>query len=122
MKRAHLEFGKGFKVSIGNGRSQSAQMVLTNGGIEGGAENRHGWADQWLFVVSGTGSVIVDGRRIALKRGSLVLIERGERHQVRAGRRSRLKTLNIYVPPAYTTLGDELPASSRKSGRSTRRR
>lgn len=114
MKQAHLRFGKGFKVSIGNGRSQAAQMVLNPRESEGGADNQHGWADQWLFVVSGTGTAVVDGRRIPLRPGSLVLIERGETHQVRAGKRSVLKTLNIYLPPAYTTLGNELPAGSSK--------
>jgi mannose-6-phosphate isomerase-like protein (cupin superfamily) len=109
MQRKHLKFGKGFKVSIGNARSQAAQMVMPPGTSEGGADNRHAGADQWLFVVSGTGQAVVNGKRYPLRAGSLVLIERGDRHEIRSTGRSELKTLNIYLPPAYTAGGDELP-------------
>ena len=82
MKRAHLRFGKGFAVSIGNQRSQAAQMVIAGGESEGGADNRHGGADQWLFVVSGSGVATVGGRRYPLRARSLILIERGEIHEI----------------------------------------
>jgi mannose-6-phosphate isomerase-like protein (cupin superfamily) len=39
----------------------------------------------------------------------LLLIERGERHEIRKNGREPLRTLNVYVPPAYTMKGDELP-------------
>ena len=42
--------------------------------------------------------------------GTLVLIGRGETHEIRNTGDAPLKTLNIYVPPAYTDEGDELPA------------
>ena len=109
MDRARLRFGKGFKVVSGNGRSQAATMTLGPGESEGGPDNRHRGADQWLFVEAGTGVALVDGRRIALKAGSLVLIERGETHEIRNTGSTPLKTLNVYVPPAYTEDGDELP-------------
>ena len=108
MKRQHLRFGKGFRVAIGNDRTQAAQMVLPPGGQEGGPENRHRGADQWLFVVSGSGTAIVNGRHYALRAGSLILIERGDRHEIRCTGQTDLKTLNIYLPPAYTKGGDEL--------------
>jgi mannose-6-phosphate isomerase-like protein (cupin superfamily) len=38
------------------------------------------------------------------------LIERGDRHEVRNTGRGQLRTLNVYVPPAYGKDGDELPA------------
>jgi len=82
-------------------------MVITPGDAEGDANNRHRGADQWLYVVSGTGRAIVDSRPVALRRGSLLLIERGQRHEVRNTGRSLLKTLNFYVPPAYTKDGNE---------------
>ena len=56
MKRKNLKFGKGFRVAIANGRAQAAEMVIAPGDAEGGTENRHSGADQWLFVVSGTGA------------------------------------------------------------------
>ncbi len=109
MKQKHLRFGKGFRVAIGNRRSQAAEMVLEPGDCEGGPDNSHRGADQWLYVLSGTGTATVNGKRQALRAGSLVLIERGDRHEIRNSGRTMLRTLNFYVPPAYTADGQELP-------------
>jgi mannose-6-phosphate isomerase-like protein (cupin superfamily) len=106
----HLRFGKGFHVQIGNKRSQAAEMVIAPGECEGGPDNKHRGADQWLFVVSGSGLAIVNGTRQSLKAGSLLLIERGSTHEIRNTGRTFLKTLNIYVPPAYKSNGTELPS------------
>ncbi len=84
-------------------------MVLEPGKSEGNARNRHAGADQWLFVVCGSGSALVNRRRYRMKPGVLLLIERGDRHEIRNDGRERLVTLNLYVPPAYTANGDELP-------------
>jgi mannose-6-phosphate isomerase-like protein (cupin superfamily) len=62
-----------------------------------------------MFVEAGRGVAIVNGRRHSLRSGSLILIERGQRHEIRNTGRAPLRTLNIYVPPAYTKAGDELP-------------
>jgi mannose-6-phosphate isomerase-like protein (cupin superfamily) len=85
-------------------------MTLGPGEIEGGPDNRHRGADQWLFVVRGTGLAIVDGKRIPLRAGTLVLIHRGEAHEIRNTGKTPLRTLNVYVPPAYTMSANELPA------------
>jgi mannose-6-phosphate isomerase-like protein (cupin superfamily) len=108
MKRAHLRFGKGFHVAMSNRRAQVATMTLTNGDSEGDSRNRHRGADQCLFVVRGTGTARVNGKAYPLRPGTMVLIEHGDRHEIIAGR-GRLETLNIYVPPAYTAGGEELP-------------
>jgi mannose-6-phosphate isomerase-like protein (cupin superfamily) len=113
MKKKHLRFGKGFRVAFGNARSQAAEMVLVPGDAEGGPHNRHRGADQWLFVVAGTGRARVNGKRHALRRGSLLLIERADEHEITATGRKPLRTLNVYVPKAYTAGGDELPAGKR---------
>ncbi len=110
MQHKHLQFGQGFRVALGDSRSQAAQMTLAPGESEGGADNRHKGADQWLYVVGGTGVAIVEGERVELREGTLVLIGRGEAHEVRNTGETPLKTLNVYVPPAYTDDGDELPA------------
>ena len=110
MRHRHLRFGRGFDVVLGNEHAQAAQMTLEPDAREGGADNRHGGADQWLFVVSGTGVAVVEGERIALRAGTLVLIERGETHEIRNTGRTPLRTLNVYVPPAYTRKGNERPA------------
>jgi mannose-6-phosphate isomerase-like protein (cupin superfamily) len=84
-------------------------MTIAPGESEGGPDNRHRGADQWMFVERGTGVATVNRRPHVLKAGSLVLIERGDLHEIRNTGRTPLRTLNIYVPPAYTQSGDELP-------------
>jgi mannose-6-phosphate isomerase-like protein (cupin superfamily) len=113
MRHKHLRFGTGFRVVLGDRHSQAAQMTLGPGETEGGPDNRHRGADQWLFVVGGTGEAVVNGRRVGLRAGTLVLIRRGDAHEVRNTGRRPLRTLNVYVPPAYTPAGDELPAGRR---------
>jgi mannose-6-phosphate isomerase-like protein (cupin superfamily) len=108
VKTSHLRFGRGFNVALGNRRAQAATMTVAPGDCEGGPDNRHRGADQWLFVQSGTGTAIVEGRRHPLRAGSLLLIDRGDVHEIRNTGRRPLRTLNIYVPPAYTKSGDEL--------------
>jgi len=110
MKHTTLRFGQGFNVVLGNKRSRAAQMILKPGGSEGNAANRHAGADQWLLVVSGTGTAEVNRRRVTLRSGVLLLIERGDRHEITNTGTERLVTLNLYVPPAYTAKGKELPA------------
>jgi mannose-6-phosphate isomerase-like protein (cupin superfamily) len=114
MKRKQLRFGEGFRVPFTLRRAQAAEMVIPPGGQEGDEENRHRGADQWLFVVSGRGFATVEGKRVELARGVLLLIERGERHTVRNTGRTLLKTLNFYSPPAFRPDGSTLPAG-RKS-------
>jgi mannose-6-phosphate isomerase-like protein (cupin superfamily) len=109
MKSKRLRFGNGFRVALGNRRAQAAEMVLPPGDAEGGADNRHRGADQWLYVVAGTGTATVNGKRHALRAGTLLLIERRDKHEIRNTGRGPLRTLNVYVPPAYTTSGDERP-------------
>lgn len=110
MKRKHLRFGRGFRVVLGNNGSQAAEMVIRPGACEGGPDNRHRGADQWLYVVSGSGQARINGKRYPLAPGSLVLIERGDVHEVNNTGSEPLRTLNFYVPPAYRPNGEELPA------------
>jgi mannose-6-phosphate isomerase-like protein (cupin superfamily) len=105
----HVRFGKGFSVALANKRGQAASMVIPPGDREGGPDNRHRGADQWLFVLSGSGVAVVAGRKHRLRAGSLVLIERGTTHEIRNIGRTLLKALNVYVPPAYRSDGNELP-------------
>jgi mannose-6-phosphate isomerase-like protein (cupin superfamily) len=113
MKLKRLRFGKGFRVVPGNRRSQAAEMVIPPGDAEGDASNRHRGADQWLYVLAGSGQALVKGRHHKLRKGSLMLIERGERHEIRNTGRGLLRTLNVYVPPAYAKSGDPLPRGRR---------
>ena len=109
MPLKHLRFGKGFSVALTNRRGQAASMTIAPAKRGGGPHNRHCGADQWLFVVSGQGVAVLAGRRHKLSAGSLLLIERGTTHEIRNTGRTALKTVNVYVPPAYRSDGEELP-------------
>jgi mannose-6-phosphate isomerase-like protein (cupin superfamily) len=110
MKSDQLNFRPGFRLSIGNARSQAAVMVLAPGGKEGGPDNNHQGADQWLFVTEGSGSATLNGRKVKLKPGTVLLIEAGDRHEITNTGRALLKTISVYAPPAYRDEETELPA------------
>ena len=110
MKQGKVPFKSEFKVILGNVRSQAAEMVLSPGKNEGGPDNKHKGADQWMFVLSGRGQVVINGKKQKIGKSSLILIERGDTHEIRNTGTAPLKTLNFYVPPAYTPAGDELAA------------
>ena len=108
MRHQRLKFRSEFRVVPGNRRAQCAEMTIAPGTSEGGPDNRHRGADQWLFVLSGSGAAIGRGRRIRLAAGSLLFIASGERHEIRNTGRAPLRTLNFYAPPAYDRRGEPL--------------
>ncbi len=110
MEHRHLDFDAGFSPVLSMRDVQAAEMVLSPGESTGGPDNRHHGADQWLYVVSGRGVALVEGTRCDLQQSSLLLIERGERHEIRNTGELPLCTLNFYSPPAYDTRGNPLPA------------
>ena len=67
--------------------------------------DEHPKAEQWLFVVAGSGRAKVKAQQRKLTTGSLLLIPRNTPHQITNTGRTRLITLNIYAPPAYTSDG-----------------
>ena len=69
-------------------------------------ENEHPGSEQWVYVVKGRGVAVVGQRRVALAPGMLVLIEKGEKHQLKQAGREPLVLLNFYAPPAYTDDGE----------------
>lgn len=90
-----------FDVLGGTARSQAATMTLAPNETTGGPDNRHARSDQWLYVVSGSGEATVEGDRVALEPGDLLLVAAGEGHQIRADPDQELVTLNVYAPPEY---------------------
>jgi mannose-6-phosphate isomerase-like protein (cupin superfamily) len=75
-------------------------MVIAPGDPEGGPDNTHR-GDQWLYVVEGRGVAIINDKKNSISKGTLLLIEKGERHEIRAMGKAKLKTLNFYTPPQY---------------------
>lgn len=108
MRHAQLDFTADFSVVVDSERSQAAVMVLPPGESTGGPQNRHRRSDQWLYVASGEGSATIDGQLHVLRPGTLLLIERGEAHEIRNNGDEPLQTLNVYVPPAYDEDGERL--------------
>lgn len=110
MKHKTLSLKSEFEVAIAVREVQAAEMTLAPGSKTGGPDNRHRGADQWMYVVAGTGLAIVDGVKQPLRPGSLLVIERGEAHEIRCSGDEPLRTVNFYSPPAYDEKGEELPA------------
>jgi hypothetical protein len=44
----------------------------------------------------------------------LLLIEQGDKHEIRNSGRGLLRTLNFYTPPAFTKRGDPLPRGRKR--------
>ena len=82
-------------------RSQAATMTIQPGEATGGEDNLHPESDQWLFVISGKGKAVIEGRDVALEPGHLLLIEAGERHEIENDGEKPLATVNVYTPPAF---------------------
>jgi len=110
MEHSELSFDSDFEVITGNSRAQAAVMVLEAGETTGGPDNRHRGSDQWMHVVGGEGTAVVAGRNCRLRAGTVLLIERGEPHEIRNTGGEPLRTLNIHVPPACDPSGDPLPS------------
>ncbi|MDB5323613.1 MAG: Cupin 2 conserved barrel domain protein [Phycisphaerales bacterium] len=106
----HLNVSKNrvhFKVLAQGSSSQAAMMTLRGGESSSDAvENEHPKAEQWVYVIRGSGRAKTRGRSVAIRAGSLVLIEKGEAHQISNTGRGVLVTLNVYAPPAYTAAGE----------------
>lgn len=95
------EVGSGFHVLAKTARSEAASMVLEPGESTGGPQNRHQGADQWLLVLSGSGQAVVNGQDVELAPAGLLLIEAGDRHEIRCTGDEPLVTVNFYGPPEY---------------------
>ena len=94
-----------FKVLATAESGQAAMMVLKPGESTGEPDNEHPQSEQWLYVIFGNGRLKAGTRTITILQGSLVLIEKGETHQVSNNGRRPLITLNFYAPPAYNAEG-----------------
>ena len=91
--------------------AQAAMMTLKPGGTsDDDPSNEHPASEQWLFVIAGTAEARIGPKRAGLRRvpiqeGSLLLIEKGELHQIKNVGRKLLRTINFYIPPAYDSKG-----------------
>ena len=98
--------GRMFKPLMSTPSAQAAMMTLRPGQVSGEFGDEHPKAEQWLFVISGSGVAIGKNSRVSIRAGSLVLIQKREPHQIKNIGRKPLVTINFYVPPAYTSEGE----------------
>ena len=120
----HFKTGKSrrkFDVLAATGGIQAAMMTLAPGDTsDDEPSNEHPRSEQWVFVLWGTGEVLIGKRRSQLRRrklaaNSLLLIEKGELHQILNTGNRALRTINFYGPPAYDADGEpRTSASSRQ--------
>jgi mannose-6-phosphate isomerase-like protein (cupin superfamily) len=86
---------------------QAAMMSLKPGASSSDkVENEHPRAEQWLYVVSGSGVAKVGRRSVRIKKGDLLFIPKKVPHRISNTGRARLTTLNFYSPSAYTREGN----------------
>jgi len=111
----HLKTGKKrgkFNLLSNTRELQAAMMTLRPGGTsDEEPSNEHSGCEQWLFVISGSGEAKIGKRRRQIRRvqietGSLLIIEKGELHQIINTGKRLLRTINFYAPPAYDRDGE----------------
>jgi mannose-6-phosphate isomerase-like protein (cupin superfamily) len=99
-------------VVVGDKHSQTARLTLASGATDGGPDNRHKGADQWLYGVSRKGPATVNGERFELRDGTVVLIHRGGEHEIMNIGLSPLKGLIPTCRLRTLRWGDELSAGT----------
>lgn len=122
MRSEKLAFDSEFRTVFTVRDVQAAEMTLAAGDSTGGPDNTHRGADQWLFVVDGRGEALLgadeaERERVPLERGTLLVIERGEAHEIRNTGDAPLETLNFYYPPAFDAEGDPVGPGRPLDGR-----
>lgn len=101
-----------FKPILATRSAQCALMELKPGDTsDDELSNEYPRSEQWVLVLAGTGRATVVSktqvrRSVVLRAGSLLVIEKGERHQIRNTGKASLRTLNTYCPPAYDSAGE----------------
>src|SRR5689334_9740141 len=116
MKHVNALKGKGmFRMVMESASVQGAVMVLGVGESSSDRpEDEHPKAEQWVYVVSGSG--VAKGKRgrgIKLGAGSMLWIEKNEPHQIKNTGWRKLVTVNFYAPPAYSKNGEVRPSVKR---------
>jgi mannose-6-phosphate isomerase-like protein (cupin superfamily) len=118
---ATQQFRGGFDIVTASKLAQAVMMTLPAGrASDDEPSNEHPRCEQWLLVLGGSGvalsgSKTMNSRRIRLQPGSLLVIRRGESHQIKNTGRVPLRTMNFYVPPAYQASGEPKPSAKSSS-------
>lgn len=98
--------------------AQVVLMCLQQGDDIG--EEVHADTDQLFQVIKGKGEAVLDGAAQPLRKGALLLVPAGTRHNLRNNGDKRLRLVTIYAPPqhavgtVHATRADALTAEQPK--------
>lgn len=98
MKQLLVTSERDSAILTGTKRGQVALIVLQPGMR---VEGHHNESDQWLYVVSGYGEGRVCESEVELSPGKLLLIERGEEHELICTGLDPLSLIVFSAPPGY---------------------
>ena len=90
-----------FQVLQTTERSQSAVMVLSDGGQSSEEMNVHRHSDQVLLLVEGELLAEVGGKKMTMRQGDTCIVPAGTPHRFENRGSSRAVTFNVYSPPEY---------------------
>jgi mannose-6-phosphate isomerase-like protein (cupin superfamily) len=91
-----------FQVLETTDRSQTAVMVLANGGQSSEETNVHPQSDQVLLVIEGELLAEVGGMKSTMRQEDSCIVPAGLPHRFENCGSSRAVTFNVYSPPAYS--------------------
>ena len=80
-------------------KSQLVIMSLKPG--EDIGEETHDDGDQLLYLVKGTGVVVIEGKEVAFEKGSIFCVPKGTRHNVKNLGDEPMKLFTVYAPPQH---------------------
>jgi mannose-6-phosphate isomerase-like protein (cupin superfamily) len=87
------------QVLFTTGLSQLVLMAIPAGQEIG--EEAHEGIDQVLAFVAGEGEAVIEGERMPVRAGSVVVVPSGTRHNFVATGEQALKLYTIYTPPEH---------------------
>ena len=90
-----------FQVLQTTERSQTAVMVLSDGGQSSEEMNVHRRSDQVLFLVEGELLAEVGGEKTTMRQGDTCIVPAGTPHRFENCGSGRAVTFNVYSPPEY---------------------
>jgi mannose-6-phosphate isomerase-like protein (cupin superfamily) len=94
------ENNRDFRRVIYTGRNLQLVLMRIPAGDHIGAEIHHD-VDQFFRIESGTGQIVIDGKRTDIGPGSAMLVPAGAKHDVVADGRAPLELYTLYAPPNH---------------------
>ena len=89
-----------FRREVATGPHAQVVLMCLQPGEDIG-EEVHAGTDQLFQVVKGEGEAVLGGTPQALRKGSLLLVPAGVRHNLRNTGEKRLRLVTIYAPPQH---------------------